>query len=87
VTASAFLEKARELDLADRYLNTISTRYLLRADLRLQADAVISHFTKVFPASCHPYYVPTFIYVQLLDNRKALLQYTIYMTCKLLGMS
>lgn len=58
VTASALLEKARELDLADRYLNTKSTKYLLRADLRLQADAVISHFTKVVPSQ------------EAIDNRK-----------------
>eukprot|EP01112_Ceratiomyxa_fruticulosa_P013435 TRINITY_DN3780_c0_g1_i1.p1 TRINITY_DN3780_c0_g1~~TRINITY_DN3780_c0_g1_i1.p1 ORF type:complete len:900 (+),score=223.42 TRINITY_DN3780_c0_g1_i1:541-3240(+) len=37
---------ARKMDLADRYLNTKSTKYLLRCDKRIEADRVISLFTK-----------------------------------------
>lgn len=44
--AAKWLEHARSLDLADRYLNTKATRYLLRADRVDEAAAVIAHFTK-----------------------------------------
>jgi peptide alpha-N-acetyltransferase len=44
--ASEWMEQARGLDLADRYLNTKSTRYLLRADLIDQAQRTIALFTK-----------------------------------------
>eukprot|EP01120_Amphizonella_sp_Union-15-10_P007166 TRINITY_DN238_c0_g2_i3.p1 TRINITY_DN238_c0_g2~~TRINITY_DN238_c0_g2_i3.p1 ORF type:complete len:490 (-),score=108.09 TRINITY_DN238_c0_g2_i3:114-1583(-) len=44
--ASEWLEYARELDLADRFLNTTSTRYLLRADLIESAEKIISLFIK-----------------------------------------
>ncbi|KAL6079103.1 N-alpha-acetyltransferase 16, NatA auxiliary subunit [Balamuthia mandrillaris] len=46
VKASEMFEKARNLDLADRYLNTKSTRYLLRADIRDQADTVAGLFSR-----------------------------------------
>eukprot|EP01087_Luapelamoeba_hula_P012172 TRINITY_DN3380_c3_g1_i2.p1 TRINITY_DN3380_c3_g1~~TRINITY_DN3380_c3_g1_i2.p1 ORF type:complete len:936 (-),score=231.59 TRINITY_DN3380_c3_g1_i2:43-2850(-) len=48
-SAAAFTERARSLDLADRYLNTKSTKYLLRADFRVQADSVVTLFTKDGP--------------------------------------
>jgi len=44
--ASDVYEKARELDLADRYLNTKSTKYCIRADQVEKADSVISLFTR-----------------------------------------
>jgi len=44
--ASMMLEKARELDLADRYLNSKSAKYLLRADKVLEAELVMALFTK-----------------------------------------
>jgi peptide alpha-N-acetyltransferase len=40
------MEVARKLDLADRYLNTVSTKYQLRAGLKEQAEATVSLFTK-----------------------------------------
>jgi len=45
-SAAELTEKARQLDLADRYLNTKSTKYLLRANQVEQADRVIALFTK-----------------------------------------
>ena len=47
MAASEWMEQARGLDLADRYLNTKSTRYLLRADRMEQAQKTIALFTKV----------------------------------------
>jgi peptide alpha-N-acetyltransferase len=44
--AARWVEKARSLDLADRYLNTKATRYLLRADAPEDAAGVIGLFTK-----------------------------------------
>jgi len=44
--ASMMLEKARNMDLADRYLNTRSTLFALRADLVEQAESTIALFTK-----------------------------------------
>ena len=44
--ASDWMEQARGMDLADRYLNTKSTRYLLRADRIEQAQNIIALFTK-----------------------------------------
>lgn len=46
VLAAHWVEHARSLDLADRYLNTKATRYLLRAGQLEQAAAVIAHFSK-----------------------------------------
>lgn len=45
--ASEQMEIARKMDLADRYLNTKSTRYLLRAGLNEEATKTIALFTKV----------------------------------------
>mmetsp|Transcript_21228 Transcript_21228/g.50279 ORF Transcript_21228/g.50279 Transcript_21228/m.50279 type:complete len:845 (-) Transcript_21228:22-2556(-) len=44
--ASDECEVARNMDLADRFLNTISTRYALRADRRAKAEEIVSLFTK-----------------------------------------
>jgi peptide alpha-N-acetyltransferase len=44
--AAAQMEVARKLDLADRYLNTVSTKYQLRADQKEQAEATVGLFTK-----------------------------------------
>ncbi|KAL1525014.1 hypothetical protein AB1Y20_019889 [Prymnesium parvum] len=44
--ASEQMEIARKMDLADRYLNTKSTRYLLRANLLEDATKTIALFTK-----------------------------------------
>ena len=44
--ASDQMEEARNMDLADRYLNTKSTRYLLRANLQEDASKTIALFTK-----------------------------------------
>eukprot|EP01126_Amoeba_proteus_P036540 TRINITY_DN3731_c0_g2_i14.p1 TRINITY_DN3731_c0_g2~~TRINITY_DN3731_c0_g2_i14.p1 ORF type:complete len:709 (+),score=149.41 TRINITY_DN3731_c0_g2_i14:223-2349(+) len=46
-SASNWMEKARSLDLADRYLNTKATLYFLRADKPKTAEETISIFTKV----------------------------------------
>jgi len=45
-TASKHMEEARTYDLADRNLNTKSTRFLLRADKIKEAEEIISLFTK-----------------------------------------
>ncbi|KAJ1638462.1 NMDA receptor-regulated protein 1-domain-containing protein [Pavlovales sp. CCMP2436] len=47
--AASWVEHARSLDGADRYLNTKATRYLLRADKPEEATAVIGLFTKDGP--------------------------------------
>ena len=44
--ASDFVEEARQLDLADRYLNNKSARYLLRANKIQQAEEVMGLFSK-----------------------------------------
>jgi len=44
--ASETMDHARQLDLADRYLNTKATRYMLRADQVEKAQATIALFTK-----------------------------------------
>jgi tetratricopeptide (TPR) repeat protein len=44
--AAAQMEIARKLDLADRYLNTMSAKYQLRAGLKEHAEAVVGLFTK-----------------------------------------
>ena len=44
--ASDEMEVARKMDLADRYLNTKSTRYLLRANMLDDATKTIALFTK-----------------------------------------
>ena len=44
--AAEWMETARGMDLADRYLNTKATRYLLRADRIEQAQKTIALFTK-----------------------------------------
>eukprot|EP01125_Pyxidicula_operculata_P015042 TRINITY_DN5083_c0_g1_i2.p1 TRINITY_DN5083_c0_g1~~TRINITY_DN5083_c0_g1_i2.p1 ORF type:complete len:764 (+),score=191.92 TRINITY_DN5083_c0_g1_i2:34-2325(+) len=54
VNASKHMEEARTLDLADRYLNTKSTLYLLRADNIPQAQATIAMFTKPDPEDKNP---------------------------------
>eukprot|EP01130_Rhizamoeba_saxonica_P014440 TRINITY_DN6311_c0_g1_i1.p1 TRINITY_DN6311_c0_g1~~TRINITY_DN6311_c0_g1_i1.p1 ORF type:complete len:725 (-),score=167.66 TRINITY_DN6311_c0_g1_i1:30-2204(-) len=45
--ASDLMETARNMDLADRYLNAKSTKYLLRADRVEKAREVMSIYTKV----------------------------------------
>ena len=47
------MEQARGLDLADRYLNTKSTRYLIRADKLDEAAKVIALFTKPGDQNLH----------------------------------
>jgi hypothetical protein len=44
--ASDECETARKMDLADRFLNTMSVRYALRADRRQLGDSVVTLFTK-----------------------------------------
>ena len=44
-TAAMLMEKARQLDFADRYLNVRSSRYLLRAGQTEKAERVVSIFT------------------------------------------
>jgi len=45
-SASDECEIARKMDLADRFLNTVSTRYALRADRRQVAESTVALFTK-----------------------------------------
>eukprot|EP01127_Copromyxa_protea_P006915 TRINITY_DN16851_c0_g1_i1.p1 TRINITY_DN16851_c0_g1~~TRINITY_DN16851_c0_g1_i1.p1 ORF type:complete len:867 (-),score=274.10 TRINITY_DN16851_c0_g1_i1:22-2601(-) len=45
--AAVWSEKARSLDLADRFLNTKATKYFLKADKVKEAEDLISIFTKV----------------------------------------
>ena len=47
--ASDCVEEARQLDLADRYLNNKSARYLLRANKIQQAEEVMGLFSKEKP--------------------------------------
>ena len=44
--AADAMEQCREMDLADRYLNTLSTQFLLRADRVEQANSVVELFIK-----------------------------------------
>jgi len=44
--ASDWMDRARQMDLADRYLNTKATRYMLRADKIDEAQKTIALFTK-----------------------------------------
>jgi len=53
--ASRCLEESRELDLADRFLNTKSSRYALHADNIELAENTISLFTKVSKFLCHAF--------------------------------
>jgi len=46
VDAADWMDRARLMDLSDRYLNTKSTRYMLRADQVEQAQKTIALFTK-----------------------------------------
>lgn len=45
-SAARWMDEARKMDLADRYLNTKATRYMLRADQVAQAESTIALFTK-----------------------------------------
>mmetsp|Transcript_26195 Transcript_26195/g.43350 ORF Transcript_26195/g.43350 Transcript_26195/m.43350 type:complete len:859 (+) Transcript_26195:51-2627(+) len=45
-SASKWMDEARKMDLADRYLNTKATRYMLRADQFDEATKTIALFTK-----------------------------------------
>lgn len=47
--AASCMEQARKMDLADRYLNTKTTKYLLRADKTEQALDTINLFAMVCP--------------------------------------
>ena len=40
------LEKARRLDLADRFINTKSTKYLMRSNAVERANKTIDQFTR-----------------------------------------
>merc|ERR1712137_98254 len=40
------MDECRAMDLADRYLNTVTTRYLLKADRVDQADSTVELFTR-----------------------------------------
>jgi len=51
--AARWMEEARKMDLADRYLNTKATRYLLRADCVPEAEATIALFTKDGGSTLH----------------------------------
>lgn len=51
--ASESIENARKLDLADRYLNTKSTKYLLRNDQIQKAEETIALFSRQEPESTH----------------------------------
>ncbi|CDW89756.1 n-alpha-acetyltransferase auxiliary subunit-like [Stylonychia lemnae] len=44
--ASKLYEEARKLDLADRYLNAVSSRYLIRADHVEEAEETMGQFSK-----------------------------------------
>lgn len=59
--AASTMEHCRKLDLQDRYLNNMSTKYLLRANCIKQAIKTVSFFTKdgddplmyLFDLQCH----------------------------------
>ncbi len=44
--ASQLYEEARMLDLADRYLNAVSSRYLIRVDKLTEAEETMALFSK-----------------------------------------
>lgn len=44
--ASKLYEEARKLDLADRYLNAVSSRFLIRADHVEEAEETMGLFSK-----------------------------------------
>jgi peptide alpha-N-acetyltransferase len=44
--ASKLYEEARKLDLADRYLNAVSSRYLIKANHVEEAEEVMALFSK-----------------------------------------
>ena len=46
VSASHWMDEARKMDLADRYLNTKATRYMLRAGQPALAQTTVALFTK-----------------------------------------
>ena len=46
------MDECRELDLADRYLNTQATIYLLNADRVEQADKTVELFTRDAEGVC-----------------------------------
>ena len=46
LAASDWMNRARQLDLQDRYLNTKATRYMLRADQVDDAQTTVALFTK-----------------------------------------
>jgi tetratricopeptide (TPR) repeat protein len=46
-TAAEWMDEARELDTADRYINSKSAKYLLRANKVEAAAAVCAKFTRV----------------------------------------
>lgn len=46
------MDECRELDLADRYLNTQTTIYLMHADRVEQADKTIELFTRDADGNC-----------------------------------
>lgn len=43
------MNTARELDLQDRFINTICTKYMLRNDQQKLAEDTIGLFTRVRP--------------------------------------
>jgi len=45
--ASFWLEEAREMDTADRYINSKSAKYLLRANKIETATSICGKFTRV----------------------------------------
>lgn len=47
--AVRYMEEARLLDKADRFLNTKSAKYHLRAGLSSEAQSILGQFTKVYP--------------------------------------
>lgn len=51
--ASECIDYARRLDLADRYLNTKATKYLLRNDQVQKAEETIALFSKQEPETTH----------------------------------
>ncbi len=44
--ASKLYEEARKLDEADRYLNAVSSRYLIRVEKVKEAEETMSQFSK-----------------------------------------
>ena len=46
IRASALYEEARKLDLSDRYLNAVSSRYRIRIDELIEAEKNMALFSK-----------------------------------------